>query len=578
LPIVTFTDRDLIVEAQQGESLLSCIRRVGLTVDSTCDGKGKCGQCRITVQGDVAPRDETERRHLADQPAGVRLACRVKVSGNVRVTLHDGWTELKSAPGVSGRQVSLDSPIKRLAPAELLPHCSSPHAEIFPGRIIGPHALREIALRDKNQGKASGVAFRQEILDVRFDEKPLLGAAVDLGTTNISLSVFNVENGSLIGASSALNPQTAYGGDVITRITHCRQDPQELSRLQTLAVEKIGAMLDEALGSDHQRDQVYLMTVAGNTTMLHLLAGVYPLSLALAPFRPIFLEPLEVRSDQLTLPLNPRGRGILLPGISAYVGADIVAGLAAIDYRLRKGTTLFVDIGTNGEIVLIEAPDRMMATSSAVGPALEGMNISCGCRAVPGAVDSFTLDEDLSPSFTTIDGMPPKGICGSGLIDLTAAFLEAGLITPMGAFDPSADERLRSRMSGDCYYLADGVFLSQKDVRQAQLAKAALNTGILTLLKEAGRPVSELDEIVIAGSFGYHLNANNLKKLGMLPYNYEGPITFAGNTSLAGAALVLLNQEILTEMETIQKVVRVVDLASHPDFQELFISNLNFPA
>jgi len=480
--------------------------------------------------------------------------------------------------GLSDREVPLDSPIKRSAPAALPPGSPNPHAEIFPGRVIGPHALREIALRDKNQGNASGVAFRQEILDVRFDEKPLLGAAVDLGTTNISLSVFNVETGALIGESSALNPQTAYGGDVITRISHCRQDPPELSTLQNLAVERIGGLLNEALGLDYLRDQVYLMTVAGNTTMLHLLAGVYPLSLALAPFRPIFLESLEVRGDQLRLPLNPQGRGILLPGISAYIGADIAAGLTAIDYRSRKGITLFVDIGTNGEIVLIEGPDRMMATSSAVGPALEGMNISCGCRAVPGAVDSFTLDEDLAPSFTTIDDIPPKGICGSGLIDLTAALLAAGLISRMGAFDPRADERLRSRMSGDCYYLADGVFLSQKDVRQVQLAKAALITGILTLLKESGRSVSELDEIVMAGSFGYHLNAENLKKLGMLPYDYEGPITFAGNTSLSGAALALLNEEILREMETIPEFVRVVDLASHPDFQELFISSLNFPA
>ena len=193
-----------------------------------------------------------------------------------------------------------------------------------------------------------------------------------------------------------------------------------------------------------------------------------------------------------------------------------------------KESPCFVDIGTNGEIVLIEGPDKMIATSSAVGPALEGMNISCGCRAVPGAVDSFTLDDDFSPRFTTIDDISPKGICGSGLIDLTAALLTAGLISPMGAFDPRADERLRSRMSGDCYYLADGVFLSQKDVRQVQLAKAALSTGILTLLKEAGRSVDEVDEIIIAGSFGYHLNADNLKRLGMLPHNYDGPITFAG--------------------------------------------------
>ena len=577
MPKVIFTDRDLMVEAQQGEPLLSCIRRGGLIVDSTCDGKGKCGKCRITVHGEASPRDETEMRRLADQPADVRLACRAKVYGDVYITLHDDWTKLKSVLGLSDRKVPLDSPIKRLAPTELQQGSSSPHAEIFPGRVLGPHTLREIAIRDKNQGKASGVALRQEILDVRFDEKPLLGAAVDLGTTNISLSVFNVENGSLIGESSALNPQTAYGGDVITRISHCRQDQHELSRLQDLAVEKIGAMLDEALGSDRLRDQVYLMTVAGNTTMLHLLAGVYPLSLALAPFRPIFLESLEVRGDELPFPLNPRGRGILLPGISAYIGADIVAGLAAIDYRSRKGITLFVDIGTNGEIVLIEGPDRMMATSSAVGPALEGMNISCGCRAVPGAVDSFRLDKDLAPDFSTIDEIPPKGICGSGLIDLTAALLAAGLITRMGAFDPNADERLRSRMSGDCYYLADGVFLSQKDVRQVQLAKAALSTGILTLLKEAGRSVSELDEIVIAGSFGYHLTAENLKKLGMLPYDYEGPITFAGNTSLSGAALALLNEEILREMQAIPEFVRVVDLASHPNFQELFIASLNFP-
>ena len=391
------------------------------------------------------------------------------------------------------------------------------------------------------------------------------------------LSVFNLESGESIGTASALNPQTAYGGDVITRISHCRQDLQALSTLQNLVVKKIGALLQEALGPDHDKEQVYLMMVAANTTMLHLLAGVYPLSLALAPFRPIFIESLTVKHDYLSVRINPQGPCILLPGISAYIGADIAAGLAGIDYRSRKGITLFIDIGTNGEIVLIEGPDRMIATSSAVGPALEGMNISCGCRAVPGAVDSFTLDNDFCPRFTTIDGIPPKGICGSGLIDLTAALLKAGLISPMGAFDPRADERLRSRLSGDCYYLADGVFLSQKDVRQVQLAKAALSTGIMALLKEAGRSVDEVDEIIIAGSFGYHLNADNLKRLGMLPHNYRGPITFAGNTALSGAVLALLNQEILREMERIPEFMRVVDLASHSDFQELFISALNFP-
>jgi uncharacterized 2Fe-2S/4Fe-4S cluster protein (DUF4445 family) len=577
LPKIIFAGHDSLLEAQKGETLLSCIRRAGLALDSTCDGKGKCGKCRIAVQGEVSLPTETELHHLGNKTAEVRLACQTRVFGDVRITLPDEWTKLKSVSGISNREVPLDSLVKRLAPAELPPGSSEPYSDIFPGRIMDLHVLQEISLLDKNEGHATGAAFGQEILDIRFEDKPLLGAAVDLGTTNISLSVFDLESGELIGTASALNPQTAYGGDVITRIAHCRQDLQAISTLQNLAVEKIGALLEEALGPDHNKEQVYLMMVAANTTMLHLLAGVYPLSLAMAPFRPIFIESLVLGNHHLSLRINPYGRCIFLPGISAYIGADIAAGLTAIDYRSRKGITLFVDIGTNGEIVLIEGPDKMIATSSAVGPALEGMNISCGCRAVPGAVDSFALDSDFCPRFTTIDGIPPKGICGSGLIDLTAALLNAGLISPMGAFDPRADERVRSPLSGDCYYLADGVFLSQKDVRQVQLAKAALSTGIMALLQEAGRSVDEVDEIIIAGSFGYHLNADNLKRLGMLPHNYKGPITFAGNTSLSGAALALLNQEILKEMERIPKFMRVVDLASHPDFQELFISALNFP-
>ncbi len=577
MPKIIFADHDSVIETQQGETLLSCIRRAGLAVDSTCGGKGKCGKCRVTVQGEVSTRNDAETYHLANEPAEIRLACQARVFGDVRITLHEEWTKLKSVSGISNREVPLDSLVKRLAPAYLPSGSSESYSQIFPGRIMDLHVLQQLALLEKTDDYAAGVVFGQELLDIRLDDKPLLGAAVDLGTTNMSLSVFDLETGELIGTESALNPQTAYGADVITRISHCRQNPQATSTLQNLVVEKIEALLQQALGSDHCSEQVYFMAIAANTTMLHLIAGVYPLSLALSPFRPVFIESLVLRDNDLSLRINPHGRCILLPGISAYIGADIVAGLLAIDYRSRKGITLFIDIGTNGEIVLIEAPDRMIATSSAVGPALEGMNISCGCRAVPGAVDSFTLDNDFSPRFTTIDGIPPKGMCGSGLIDLTASLLNAGLISPSGAFDPHADKQLRARLSGDCYYLADGVFLSQKDVRQVQLAKAALSTGITALLKEAGHSVDEVDEIIIAGSFGYHLNSDNLKRLGMLPHSYKGSITFAGNTSLSGAGLALINQEILKEMERIPQFVRVVDLASHPDFQELFISALNFP-
>jgi uncharacterized 2Fe-2S/4Fe-4S cluster protein (DUF4445 family) len=312
--------------------------------------------------------------------------------------------------------------------------------------------------------------------------------------------------------------------------------------------------------------------------MLHILAGVNPLSLALAPFRPTFLRPLVLDGERSGLPLHPQGRVILLPGASAYVGADIVAGLTAIDYRSLAKCTLFIDIGTNGEIVLIEGPDRLLGTSCAMGPALEGMNISCGSRAVPGAIDSVTLADDVVPRFTTIGGLSPAGICGSGLVDLVASLVESGIIAPSGAFNSEADKRLTALLQRDRYHLTDKIFLSQKDIRQVQLAKSAAKTGILTLLSEAGRSVADLEHIIVAGAFGYHLNPESLKRIGLLPEEYKGRITFVGNSALSGASLAILNQNILADMQQLASVIQVVDLSSHPDFRKHFISQLDFPA
>ncbi|HYA41468.1 MAG TPA: ASKHA domain-containing protein, partial [Syntrophobacteraceae bacterium] len=317
-----------------------------------------------------------------------------------------------------------------------------------------------------------------------------------------------------------------------------------------------------------------LAVAAGNTAMLHILAGVYPLSLSLAPYRPVFLKPLVIEAECSGFSMAPGGRLILLPGAAAYVGADIVGGLTAIDYRSCPTCTLFIDIGTNGEIVLIDGPDRLLATSCALGPALEGMNILCGCRAVPGAIDSVELDDDMSPRFTTINGLPPIGICGSGLVDLVAALVSSGVIASSGTFDHRAG--LTDRLKGDRYYLTDNVYLSQRDIRQVQLAKSAAITGILTLLGEAGRSVADLQRIIVAGSFGYHLNPEKLKCIGLLPPEYTGQITPVGNSSLSGASLAVLNHNILKDMEHLASVIQVLDLGSHPDFSKRFISHLAF--
>jgi uncharacterized 2Fe-2S/4Fe-4S cluster protein (DUF4445 family) len=564
------------IEAHFGETLLSCMRRGGILVESTCDGRGICGKCRVSAQGAMEPPDETERGHLIGLPSDVRLACRAKVVGEVHVTLNDEWTKLTSAFGLHEGRAPLDSSIRRFELPEIDPRSPRPYAETLPFRVTDPRVLNKLANWEQKTDARFGVILEDEILDVRFGREHLLGAAVDLGTTSLALYVFNLETGDLVGKSSALNPQTAYGGDVITRVNYCRQNSDGVQLLAAKVIERLGPMLDEALGRFHSRDEVYLMTMAGNTTMLHILAGVQPLSLALAPFRPVFLSPLVLAGDHFGLPMNPLGRCILLPGASAYIGADIIAGLVAINYESKTGLTLFIDIGTNGEMVLMDGPDSLLGTSCAVGPALEGMNISCGCRAVPGAVDSFAFNDDLLPDFTTIGGLPAVGICGSGLIELTAALLTAGLISPSGAFNPEATDSLTSRMKDDRYHLTDDVFLTQRDVRQVQLAKGAVLSGILTLMKEAGHSVGDLEEIVIAGSFGYHLNEDSLRRIGLLPQDFRGKVSFVGNSCLSGASMALLNREVLRNMSNIAGCIKVVELGSHPSFRSNFISSLQF--
>jgi uncharacterized 2Fe-2S/4Fe-4S cluster protein (DUF4445 family) len=575
LPEVLFENQKITLQAEPGETLLSCIRRAGFKTDSTCGGRGVCGKCRVIAHGELSPPDDSEIEHLTDRSAGVRLACQAKVLGDVSVSVSDAWTRLQTDFGGKLRDIAPDCSLKRVSLPEHWPG-SGPYAEALPFRVTDRRVLARMADCVADRKKAFGIVFGNDLLDVRFESEPLLGAAVDIGTTSLSLQLFDLERGELLGGSAALNPQTAYGGDVITRINYCRQNPEGISVLRSALTSQLDSMLDEALGKDRNRDQVYFVTAAGNTTMLHILAGVNPFSLALAPFRPTFLKPVILEGEHCGLSIAPPGRLELLPGASAYVGADIIAGLAAIDYQSCSGCTLFIDIGTNGEIVLIEGPDRLLATSCAMGPALEGMNISCGCRAIPGAIDTVVLDDGMAPRFTTIGDLKPVGICGSGLVDLIAVLLASGVILPGGAFDNGGGGRLREPFHGDRYYLSGDVFLSQKDIRQVQLAKGAAITGILTLLSEAGRSVADLDHIIVAGSFGSHLNPESLKRIGLLPGDYSGPISFVGNSSLSGASLALLNQSVMKEMEHLASLVRVLELGAHPDFAKNFIANLDF--
>jgi uncharacterized 2Fe-2S/4Fe-4S cluster protein (DUF4445 family) len=438
-------------------------------------------------------------------------------------------------------------------------------------------ALNEITLVDSTYSKGRALVWLNELLeawpiDAKNNRKTgPLAAAFDLGTTGLALAVIDLSQNKVIALETALNPQTATGGDVISRITYTLDSYDNLLELQSMALEGLGGMVIQAVGKDMGKD-ISAATISGNSIMQHILAAVTPESLAQAPYRPVFTHMLDISHLAPRLNLSPRAKVLMAPMISSYIGGDIVSGILAVQLKERPGTVIFIDIGTNGEIVLAR-DGKFVATSCAAGPALEGMNIMCGMRAATGAIDTFIMEPDYSYNFTTIGGAPPIGICGSALIDITAFLVKGNIIDKSGLLiDPPGQEILRDGR----FWLTDKIFLEQKDVRQVQLAKGAIAAAVEMLLERQGLSVDKIDEIVIAGSFGYHLRAESLKAISLIPPNYAGPVTFVGNSSLAGSARLILNSDSPKEVMELIKQVEVLDLGFDLNFQKVFLKHMAF--
>jgi uncharacterized 2Fe-2S/4Fe-4S cluster protein (DUF4445 family) len=336
-------------------------------------------------------------------------------------------------------------------------------------------------------------------------------------------------------------------------------------------------------GTGRDRTRIHEAVLSGNTAMLHLAVGADPASLGRAPFTPLLKGGEYLEASGVGLDLAPRGRVYLPPILSAYVGADIASGLLATDLHRLPGVTLFVDIGTNGEMVLA-VDGQLTATSTAAGPAFEGMNIACGMRASRGAVEVFAVEGD-AVRVETIGQAPAVGLCGSGLLDLVGELARLGSLDPGGRLRKAGPElhqalgeRLEARDGRTVFRVAGPVYLTQKDVRQVQLAKGAVRTGIDLLLKAAGREAAEVDRVLIAGSFGYHLRTRSLVNLGLLPEAFADRVTFVGNTSHSGGRAFLVNGPSRGLMAEVAAQVRVLELAQDPAFQATFIAALAFPS
>ncbi len=409
----------------------------------------------------------------------------------------------------------------------------------------------------------SGIdCFQTQVL---VGEKQGLGVILDVGTTTIAACLVDLSSGEILQKTSALNPQSVYGADVLSRINACREG--KLERLQKIVLEKS----NELIHSIAEGKSVDELVVSANTTMLHIYLGKNPETIGVYPFTPVFTQTQRIDGVALSLQAD---KVRLLPSVSGYIGSDITAGVLACCMHKENKAELLVDIGTNGEVVLSHK-GRLYATSTAAGPALEGACIERGLGGVSGAIDKVYV-QNGNLTFSTIGNEKARGICGSGLIDLIAVLLEEELIDESGSWNEDSTSPLMNKLLGDKFYLTDEVYLSQRDIRQFQLAKSAIVAGIDTLLSTCGVEIDELENVYVAGGLGFYMNVQNAVRTGLLPKWSLSKAKVVGNTSLAGARLCLLQETAQREIERIATEMQVIELSFSKIFQDLYIEYMSF--
>lgn len=565
------------------------LRLKQLPLNTRCGGRGTCQGCRVLAESTRYPEERIWLNACQVTVAAVRESL-------LRIPLHSLLTAESEAVATFAIGIAPD-----LAPLWQQHAISLPRSDPAPvPPILGRHLPVRVGdgerLADEDEMVNLAYEYRSDhwlagVVTAERTAEPL-GLALDLGSATVAGLLVDLATGEILGRAAGLNRQTVLGEDVVTRIDLCFADPDATAWLQQLLVSgTLEPILDDLLaGAGCTSAQIKCFTVAGNTTMMHLFSGSDPTGLGAVPFEPVFLgyRVLETSPGALSAGQTaPQPAGHLLPGASAYVGADVVAGVVASGLLRHPGPNLFVDIGTNGEIALW-AEGRIAACATAAGPAFEGSSLACGMRASPGAITHVALAETSSePEIQVLGGSHAAGICGTAYIDVLAEARSIDLLDRNGRINRDVGSEVRKviRVTDDhgCgLYIASNdsgidIVVSEADIALLLQAKAAVAAGITVLLHQAGLAPEDVERVYVAGGFGLHLNKANAIACGLLPGFQASQVELIGNSALAGAYLALTSAEALAEMEQLSTAIKTVELNAVPEFEDAFIDHLALP-
>jgi uncharacterized 2Fe-2S/4Fe-4S cluster protein (DUF4445 family) len=589
---VTFQPAGIRGRVEPGTTVKEAADALGAGIESLCGGRGRCGKCRVRVEGGrgiSVPRGD-EKTFLSDEDIveGYRLACLAEIRGDLEVFIPEETQKGRQIILEEGRGIpfGIDPPVEKYY-VELGKGERDP--EGFMAALAGVGCLvgrmDDAALEDLpdilRDGGVTATVRDGEVIRVEAGvSEGLYGCAVDIGTTTMVCFLVDMRTGKTLAVESMMNPQIGFGEDVMTRLSHVMKHGGQ--EMQEAIVKGCNGLIERTVDRAGIRaDDIVETVVVGNTAMHHLFLGLDISSLGVAPFAPSVKGPMDVKARDVGLKVGKGSCVHALPNVAGFVGADNVAACLATE-PFGDGTALLMDIGTNGEIVLGNE-SRVVAASCATGPALEGGHIGAGMRAAPGAIEHADV-EDGRMRFSVIGGGKPRGICGSGLIDIVAGLCSLGTITRDGGLDPSS-ARVRKGKEGLEYLLVEGrvsatgrdIVLSKKDIAEVQLAKAALFGGCRVLMNEMGIKTGEIQKVYLAGAFGSRIRAESALAIGMLPPVEPAKMEVVGNAAGEGAKAALLSRERRERAREIARKVGYVELTTNPDFEEAFVRALRFP-